>query len=46
MDKLLKRKSENKEEGEFVKKKAHPEAPTCYQFQEEYILMGFTTTCS
>jgi hypothetical protein len=37
---------ENKAEGESVKKKALPETPQCPQFQEEYTLMGFPSTCS
>ena len=36
MDKWLNSKSENKEKGESVKKKAHPETPKCGQLQEEY----------
>ena len=45
MGKWLICKSKNKEKGESVKNKLHPETAKC-QFHEEYILMGFRTTCS
>ena len=45
MGKWLICKSENKEKGESVKNKLHPETAKC-QFHEEYILLGFRTTCS
>ena len=45
MDKCLKSKSENKEKGDSIKN-VHPEIPKCRQIQEEYILIGFTSTCS